>query len=618
MNNQLAKTLFLTLTAVVLTLVAMAQSVSFKATVTQPKVGIDDIFELQYEIDNSKNIEGDFQGPNLSSFVVLGGPMQTSATHTTNTTQKQLLYISYTLKPKKTGNFTIGSAYIITKDKKMPSNAVKLQVVKESQIPRPQNPLDAFFGHRDSGSMPRQQPPQTTAMSESEIKKSIFIKVTVDKKHPYVGEQVIASYKLYTRLPMSMNITQLPSLNGFWSEEFQLPQVPKPVEEIINNTPYQVFILKKTALFPQQAGKLLFDAAQAEGTARVIEKSNAMPFMDDPFFSLFMDDPFFNSDLFTDIYYKDVPLKLQSDTLIINAKPLPKGAPTTFTGGVGAFTIRDSISHQSYTTDDVIPYTLIITGAGNTKLIGSPKVDFEESLGATEPYTQDTIISRNPDITAQKTITYYFNPAKPGIYTIPAITLSFFNPKTNTYESVTTQKRVITVTQGQNPNAANKEVAYRPEKSDTGYWNWLWYILILLGLGVLGAGTFIYIKKKKRTDAPAKDSADAAVKMANERLAKAAEKINDDNKEFYEELNKAIWLYISTKYHINIGELIKKTAIESMEQKGIPQNIISEIRYLTQKCELALYTPIKDIEERTLLLQKSKQVIIILEKENNI
>ncbi len=78
----------------------------------------------------------------------------------------------------------------------------------------------------------------------------------VDKTNPYVGEQITASYKLYTRLPMTVNLTQLPSLNGFWSQDFQIPNPPKAREEIVNGQRYQVFLLKRSALFPQQDGNL--------------------------------------------------------------------------------------------------------------------------------------------------------------------------------------------------------------------------------------------------------------------------------------------------------------------------------------------------------------------------
>ncbi|MHC5879431.1 hypothetical protein ACYT69_10950, partial [Streptococcus pyogenes] len=47
------------------------------------------------------------------------------------------------------------------------------------------------------------------------IKKNIFIKMEADKSESYVGQPVVVSFKLYTRLRSETNITSAPSFNGF-------------------------------------------------------------------------------------------------------------------------------------------------------------------------------------------------------------------------------------------------------------------------------------------------------------------------------------------------------------------------------------------------------------------
>src|SRR5690606_35872390 len=126
------------------------------------------------------------------------------------------------------------------------------------------------------------------AINKSDLETHVFIKVEVDKKDVYVGEQITASYKLYTSLTMSISLSHLPSLNGIWSEDFSITKVPKQTEEIINGRKYQVFLLKKSALFPQQTGRLILDEAKAEGIVRIMRRVQGRhPFADDPFFSYF-------------------------------------------------------------------------------------------------------------------------------------------------------------------------------------------------------------------------------------------------------------------------------------------------------------------------------------------
>ncbi len=613
MLKRMARTFMYMCICLVCALPAVAQQVSITARISQPKAGLDEVLELVYEIENLKG-NADFQGPNLNNFSVLSGPSQGSSYKMIDfngqIVQRQILFTSYLIRPRKTGTFTIGAAHLVINGKKYASNSVTVEVVKNARS-SPGHPLDAFS--QRGGTAPRnrrdiQEPP---SLSEADIKKNIFIKVAIDKTRPYLGEQVTASYKLYTRLPMTMSITQLPALNGFWSEDYELPRVPKPVEEVVNGVPYQVFTLKKSALFPQQTGKLTLDIAQAEGTVRVMEKVKGWnPFADNPFFSFNMNDPFFESDFFTGINFRDIPLQLSSTPVDIQVKPLPGQPPATFTGGVGVFTISDELPEQHFTTDDVITYKIKISGKGNTKLIGMPAIRWDERLGATEPYSTDSVLSRNPDIESQKVITYYFNPSEAGSYKLPAIVLSYFNPATQQYETIQTTERTITITQG---NKAAGTDTGSPADDHTGFSYWYLAIPAVIAAAILAV---VFRRSKHPGTSHTDDPAPAlpAMTIASQRLRSAQEKIRESNKEFYEELNKALWLYISQKYDINLGGLVKTEAIQQLSSRGVAQNIITDIQYLTQKCELALYTPINDIEERESLLARTQAVIVALEK----
>ena len=53
------------------------------------------------------------------------------------------------------------------------------------------------------------------------IKKNLFIKIDVNKKSCYVGEPIVATYKLYTRLKSESNIIKTPSFNGFSVSELE-------------------------------------------------------------------------------------------------------------------------------------------------------------------------------------------------------------------------------------------------------------------------------------------------------------------------------------------------------------------------------------------------------------
>ena len=95
---------------------------------------------------------------------------------------------------------------------------------------------------------------------------------------------------------MQMAISKLPSLNGFWTQDFDIPKQAKPTEEILDGKRYQVFLLKKSALFPTQTGTLELDPAEAKGVARIVQQvRRRMSDLFDPFGNgtLMMNDPVF-------------------------------------------------------------------------------------------------------------------------------------------------------------------------------------------------------------------------------------------------------------------------------------------------------------------------------------
>jgi hypothetical protein len=469
---------------------------------------------------------------------------------------------------------------------------------------------DPFAGLRQPG---RLRPPQPTKRPPTEaakvnLGKDIFIKVDVDKRAVRIGEQVTALYKLYARLPMQVSISKLPSLNGFWTQDFDLPKQPKPVEEIVDGKRYQMFVLKKSALFPQQAGQLVLDPAEAEGTARIATRTQGYNPFDDPFFkqafggSLMMSDPLFN-DPFGDVSYENVPVHLKSTPVTIAVTDLPSnGKPAGFTGAVGSFNVSSKIGKTSLTTDDVTTLTLTINGSGNLKLFDAPKLVLPTGLDVYDPNILDTITGRSTTISGEKVITYTIAPRKSGNYTIPPLTFSWFDPKSGGYKTSTTPSYTLQISPGKGIVAS--AVAGKGSSDDivdaitlrashplilsTGYW--AMYSLPLLAF----VGLIVYRRRKDEEETQTDVyRTRRASNVAQKRLATAEVMLQKGaSKSFYDELSKAIWLYLSDKLGIPISALGKATAAQAMAQRGVPDDVRRQVEQVLSECELALYAPL--------------------------
>lgn len=622
---------------------AWAQNgVSFTASASASKMGVQDQIQLNYTISDAQNLRSlGPTGGSFKDFDILGGPYQSTSTNMSivngHMTQSESISLSYVLKPKHTGTLTIPAG--MARDAAghtYQSNPVQVQVVSGSiasaqrQQRMMDDPFDDPFAAMQQRQMQRmqqmqrqmqqqmqqqQQPQAATPVNSADINKDLFIKVTVDKNKVHVGEQITTSYKLYARIPMQIGISKLPSLNGFWTQDFDIPKGNiKPTEEVVNGKKYQVFLLKKSALFPQQSGTLELDPAEAQGVARIIQQVRQRnPFadmFDDPAFqnafgSLMMNDPVFNNGFFNTMAYKDVPVHLKSTPVKITVLPLPdKNKPADFGGAVGNFNITANIDKKDFTSDDVATLTVTISGSGNLKLIEAPRLKLPNGLESFDPIVRDTITGRSTTISGSKILTYAITPQTPGDYVIPAIPFSYFNPQTGSYVSLSTQPIKVHIRQGKNYKPSSNNYAKltdihgidskplpklsfssKPLLFKPTYWS-------MYGLPLLAfMGLIVW---KRREEELSKDTVllrnRRANKIALKRLTTAQKLLQQNNeKPFYEEISKAIWLYLSDKLNIPLSSLSRETAAEALRARKIPAALLQKIENVMTDCETALY-----------------------------
>ena len=620
---------------------SLAQNVTFVAAPSASRMGIKDQIQLTFTISNANNVNY-FNPTSFGDFVLVQGPFQQNSYTFSNGVQSTSESLTYILQPRHEGNLTVPGA--VARDAAghtYQSNAVTIQVVPGSLAPqrRPAS-RDPFADdddmlanmmkqmqqmdqqmqqrqHQRMQQMQQQQPqqaqqaqqaPPPDAASENEVKKDLFIKVAVDKNKVHVGEQITATYKLYSCIPMQVNISKLPSLNGFWTQDFDIPRQPKPVEEIIDGKKYQVFVLKKSAMFPQQSGNLELDPAEAKGMARIVQQVRRK--ISDIFGNgtLMMNDPVFNSGYYNAMAYKDVSVHLQSTPVKIIVTALPeKNKPAGYGGAVGSFTINDKIDKQELTTDDIATLTINITGSGNLKLIEAPKPDLPNGISTYDPQILDTITGRSTTISGTKIITYAITPHTAGDYDIPAISFTYFNPQTGGYVTEHTQPLKLHVKPGKHYNPgknagnnslalkdihdiikhplANVEIQRKPLLLTISYWS-VYALPLLVFIGIIGW--------KRRDEELSKDTVKLRSKRANkvalQRLVTAKKLLTQERKTpFYEEVSKAIWLYLSDKMNIPLSALSRDAAMEAMNRHNVPEYIQKNIESVVRECETALY-----------------------------
>lgn len=549
----------------------------------------------QFRLGFTVNQQGtDLQLPDLSNFDVLMGPStsQSFSSQIINGKATQSYSFSYTfiLRAKKEGKFTIRPASIKVGGKTYESNSMEIQVVKGQ--PQQQQSSSGGGGGQAASQQGNSDTPTGTISKEN-----LFVRVAVDKTNVSKGEQIMATVKIYVSPNVALNgfdDVKLPSYEGFWTKEIEIPTQVNFSREVYNGRIYQVGTLKKTILFPQQTGNIRIDPFEISCLIRQRVRQQQS----------FFDDFFDN--------YRMVKAKVVSDPLVISVKDLPN-QPAGFNGAVGNFSVTSSIDKTELKSNEAVTLKLTVSGSGNLSLINPPKLELPQDFEAYDPKTTDKSIASDNGLSGSITFEYLFIPRYAGNFTIPSIPFVFFNPSTRQFETRSTEAYNIRVAKGSDDQGGSMVSSFSKEdvkmigkdirfirqnnaklkpKGSSFYGTFEFYLIYILSLA--GFAAFYVINRKK-----IKESANIALmknkranRVALKRLKEASEHLkNNKAEQFYESVIKALWGYLSDKLSIPVAELNRDKASASLLARGVEQETVNELMKIIDDCEFARYAP---------------------------
>lgn len=545
-----------------------------------------DQFRLTFTVNTQKG--KDFLAPSISGFDVLMGPSrsQQSSTQIINGKVSSSSAITYTyiLMAGKEGTYTIPAASIEVDGKKIFSNALTIKVL----------PPDQSAGNQHSGQ--GQSNSSRGQIAGGKISdKDLFITATAAKTTVYEQEAILLTYKVYTLVNLRQLYGKMPDLKGFHTQEIELPQQKTFSLEHYNGRNYNTTIWSQYVLFPQQTGKLEIPSITFEGIVA------QQTISDDPF------DAFFNGG-----GYIEVKKKIVTPKVTINVKPLP-AKPDNFSGGVGEFTLSSSINAKEVKTNDAVTIKLTIKGAGNMKLINTPEVKFPEDFEIYDPKVTNNFDVSRAGLSGTQTIEYLAIPRHAGDFTIPQVEFTYFDLKSQAYKTLKTEEYHLKVAKGKGnadqviadfTNKENVKVLGQDVRfiklgdtellpkgkvffGTTGYW--LGYIIPFIIFVVL----VIFFRKQAAENANiAKVKTKKANKVATKRMKLAGKLLAENKKnEFYDEVLKALWGYISDKLSIPVSQLSKDNIEAELMRYGVSDEVTKTFIDALNECEFARYAP---------------------------
>ena len=599
----------------------LADEVRFTAS-TRKIVEAGEQFQLIYTL----NAQGtNFRGPALNDFLVLSGPNTSSSSSiqiiNRKMTQSVTNTFTYYLRAIKEGTFTISPASVKAGNKYYRSNTLTIKVVKSGTNT-----------NVSQQSIAEQKGQQVQPQTRSETK-DVFLKATANKTNPFQGEQVIVTYKIYTKVPIAqISIDKLSSFTGFWSKNLLNDNERlKQSTEIINGEEYITADIRKIALFPQKTGKLEIDPMELECIAQ-IRKQKTRRITSDPFFDSFFDDPFFNRS------YQNVEKSLKSNPLTINVKPLPlKNKPANFSGAVGNFTFKSSIDRTELKTNEAITLKYTISGKGNIELINKLNVSFPPDFEVYDPKITNRIKTSPLGVSGSCTFEYLLIPRNPGEFNIKPVYFFYFDINTKQYITKSTPDYTIKVEKGSGTLANISYIGVNQEDikyigSDIRhiksnilnlqkinvyfFGSTAFYLLMIIPVVFFILLIIIWKNQTKKRNNISLMKNKKATKVARKNLRKAHAFLKSGSKEeFYIEISQALWGYLSDKFNIPRAELSMDSVNEALLKKKVNEEIIRQFIDTLNNCEFARFAPGDSSSTIDKIYREALEIISKIERE---
>ena len=586
---------------------ALAQGVSFTASVDKNQVAAGDQIEITFAL-NGSNGGKNFRPPAFDNFVALSGPNQSTNMQFINGSMSTSVSYSYVIQAHAEGKFTIGAASIEINGKQLQSQPIVITVSK--------------------GAAPQSRQGQQSQSNDvdKQIADNLFLKITVDKARVYQGEQITATYKIYTRVNIvNYVVNKVPGLTGFWSEDLEVPKQIQLTNEVVNGKQFRVGVLKKVALFPQRSGTLELDPMDVECVVQVQTKRRS-----NDFFDQFFNDPFFGNT-------SNVNHKVRSEPLKVTVLPLPgENIPAGFSGAVGSYSMEAWLDKKQTKTNEAVTLKVKISGRGNLKLIEPPAINVPPDLDRYDPKISDNITNQGNLVSGSRTFEYLLIPRHPGEQKIASFPFSFFDTDKKSYATVRSPEFSLSVEQGtellstsvtgigkEDVKLLGEDIRFiksgsfsLQRKGERLAGSPTFIILLLSPIGAF-IGFVFYVRRRAKVlgDVRALRNRKAR-KIAQRRLAEAKKFLaSKKREEFYAEVSRALWGFVSDKLGLPPAELSLEMVRSSLERGGVAADILARLTATIEQCEFARFAPSADVAEMSGVYNEAADLISTIEEQ---
>ncbi len=586
---------FLFTSLAVLFHVASAQS--FSTRVSSNAIGKKDMLQVEYIAENLEL--QDLVLPVFSGWSIVSGPNFSSNRLQTGNIVKQQIIYTIILQPQATGRLNIPGAKATIEGRARLSNSIVVEVKNTDHVagtaPSPIPPvLDRL--PFDDDDINDDQVLKKGETVRDKIKNNLLVQLVVSKKSVVVGEPILATYKLCTRIRSQSRVVKQPAFSGCTVIELTSANDPVPQKEKIGDKWYNVYIIRQVQLIPLQAGNMELPEVSIE---------NTITFYRDGQFS------------YRDLFYNNPSVKPEEATvtfsnkpLLIEVKNLPQPAPDGFNGAVGDFTLSVENTGSGSNPNNGNELAISVRGQGNLQQTKPPVIAWPKGMEGFEPLEKENIDKSSFPFKVTKTISYPFVVSKTGDYTIPPVRFTYFDAADETYKSLVSAPLKVHI------KKSSKTILPQAIKNYTNDFYFRLYLILGAGLLALLTGLIFYNRKHRAPATTAKPAEKPIIQPAEAKVDTESYIYEIRELEpgtngplFYKQLSKHITSWLAAKFHL------KPDDIDAFcDQNGDLANALQKISSVLHSCSVGMYTPMYNIEEAVQHRLTALEAINSLEK----
>ena len=372
---------------------------------------------LQFRVVVEGENAGEAEPPSLAhleDWDLITGPAVSSQFRFVNGVSSTSRSFSWVLAPPGPGTHTIPSLSVRLGGQILKTEAVTVEVLEPPPGARGASPSA-----------------ESTADPDGTGPEDVFFRTVLEPPEPFVGQQAILRYDLYTRLEVASvpQPQEAPVYPNFWKEDLGGAQRIAPRLETVQGREYSVYTVRKVALFPTASGEttlppLTFSVPIKSGGTR--SRRFRRSFFFDP----------------VETVYKRAP------RVTVRVRPLPpEGRPDDFTNAVGRFRLTVEADRQKAKTGDAVGLAVTIEGTGNLNSVKEPTLNVAPGFTVYPPEMRQSVApDREDQFAGVKSWKYILVAREPGPLSLPEVRFSYFDPDRERYRTLSAGASPIEIT----------------------------------------------------------------------------------------------------------------------------------------------------------------------------